>query len=367
MAARFFVNGGVNNNYSTSGNWSATSGGAGGAGVPTTADAVTLDASSPNCTVDVSSVCGSFVASAYTNTLTMNAQLQSSGSLTFGSGMHFAGASRFFLSTVTATLTTNGVTVTVPLAIDGGTTTLADDLNITKTLTLAANFSSTINGAGRVINAAESLLGNNQNVGGTFAGINLIGTGTVTLGIFQCPVTINTAGTITFSTSGVKFGAGGSLIWLAGTVVTTGNTLWFQQGNYSLTGTGPTYNSIYVDGGTLTLGSVINATGTVSLAQNFNTTVNGFQVNCANLTMSVGGATVGGTTIFNINKAGTLNQQWDTNSSVVINAPGQTVTVTNIRQVGSSTLTYIAGTLVGRLVVSVTATPTPYAAPFFGG
>lgn len=70
MAARFFVNGGVDNNWGSTSNWSTTSGGAGGSSVPTTADDVTFDASSPNCTVNASNrVCKTINFTNYTNTI----------------------------------------------------------------------------------------------------------------------------------------------------------------------------------------------------------------------------------------------------------------------------------------------------------
>lgn len=54
MADRYFVSGGVDNYWNTSGNWSLTSGGSGGAGVPTNADTVYFDENSPStCSVDV--------------------------------------------------------------------------------------------------------------------------------------------------------------------------------------------------------------------------------------------------------------------------------------------------------------------------
>ena len=68
MALRYFVNGGLNNNWGQTGaqsNWSLTSGGAGGQTVPTAADDVIFDASSPNCNLDVAGTCLSFNATSY--------------------------------------------------------------------------------------------------------------------------------------------------------------------------------------------------------------------------------------------------------------------------------------------------------------
>ena len=50
MAARFWVGSGTWDSANTA-NWAATSGGAGGASIPTSADTVTFDANSGGCTV----------------------------------------------------------------------------------------------------------------------------------------------------------------------------------------------------------------------------------------------------------------------------------------------------------------------------
>ena len=110
MAARFWVNGGVDNNWSTIGNWSLTSGGAGGQAVPTTSDDVTLDGNgNVDCTLNSSSrVCKTLTVTAgYTATMTFTNQLTVSGSTTLGANMIIAGAAKLIINT-TGTLTSNG-------------------------------------------------------------------------------------------------------------------------------------------------------------------------------------------------------------------------------------------------------------------
>lgn len=67
----FFVGNGTN--YSAAASWSATTGGAGGAGTPTTATPVHFDANSPgNCTIDTSCFSLTFDCTGYTHTITFN-------------------------------------------------------------------------------------------------------------------------------------------------------------------------------------------------------------------------------------------------------------------------------------------------------
>ena len=99
MAARFWVGGsGTWNNTSTT-NWSATSGGAGGASAPTTADTVTFDANSGTAAVV------SVAATATTSSCSVNKSditLSLTGSPTFTGGFTFASGT---LSLGTSTLT----------------------------------------------------------------------------------------------------------------------------------------------------------------------------------------------------------------------------------------------------------------------
>jgi hypothetical protein len=98
MAARFWVGGTGNWDASTTTNWSATTGGAGGQSVPGSADDVTFDASSGGGTVTLttSPTVKSFTGGAHTGTFNLNgnnftsATFKSSGAgvrtITFGSG-----------------------------------------------------------------------------------------------------------------------------------------------------------------------------------------------------------------------------------------------------------------------------------------
>lgn len=72
MANRFFV-GDTDSDWFDANNWATTTGGAGGAGIPTAGDDVKLDANSPNCTLTTTSaICSSFIATGFTNTFNMS-------------------------------------------------------------------------------------------------------------------------------------------------------------------------------------------------------------------------------------------------------------------------------------------------------
>jgi hypothetical protein len=104
MANRFWVGNGAAT-WTTSGagsGWATTSGGANGQAVPTAADDVFLDATSPALTIAAASVCRSLNCTGYTNTLTHNATF----TLTIGDGT--AGASNVALLFVSGMTYTKG-------------------------------------------------------------------------------------------------------------------------------------------------------------------------------------------------------------------------------------------------------------------
>lgn len=145
MANRYWVGGTDTWNATAGTKWSTTSGGAGGAAVPTAADDVFFDAASGAGTVTVSGSrpCLSFNATGFTGTLagTSTPNLQVYGNLTLGSGMTVAGTltTVTFLGVGSFTITTNGISlVNVTFNNAGDTWTLQDALTATGTVTLTA-------------------------------------------------------------------------------------------------------------------------------------------------------------------------------------------------------------------------------------
>lgn len=140
MAERYRVlNGGITANWSDSTKWSATSGGAGGASVPTSADNVHFDANSflvstGTVVVDVAAYCLNmdWTGATYSPTFTVNALLKAYGNVTFIAAMVTSGTSEFlFVGSGTQTLTSNGLQLNFILGVAGaGTLSLQDDLNL---------------------------------------------------------------------------------------------------------------------------------------------------------------------------------------------------------------------------------------------
>lgn len=358
MAARFFVNGGIDNNWGTIGNWSTSSGGAGGSAVPTTADDVTFDNNSPNCTVNASArVCKTLtITSGYAQTLTFSQTLTVSGNVSLDPAVTFAGSSALRVDT-TGTITTNGKSLNIPFSFLGNTQTytLADNLNISALLTLgngagnAVINSNNINASGNVTKAAVS------NISGTTV-LNFVGTGTYTntsgTGTLQLNVTVNTSGTLTLSSSAViRFAA--TWTYVTGTVVTTGST--FQvTGAATITSGSIVWNTFEYSGSgaTVTLNDDVNTTTfNVTAAASSNITFNGNNVKASG-GMTLTRVNVLGTTTINLIGTGTLafsTAPASVANPFIVNTSG-TITVTGFFDV--SAFTYTAGAVTGSVNIN---------------
>lgn len=155
MANRYWVGGGSSTNWNATGNtnWSATSGGANNASVPTSADDVFFDASSGSGTAVVngaSRTVASLDCTGYTGTLSCNASNELiinglNGKCLLSSGMTLTMLSgsliKFTANYGTHSLTTNGQIIRT-LEVDGFYNTLKfeDNVELTSFLTLTAGF-----------------------------------------------------------------------------------------------------------------------------------------------------------------------------------------------------------------------------------
>jgi len=305
MAERHFINGGVNLLWSTTGNWSLTEGGAGGQAVPTAAEDVFFDAGSPDCTINTSTrACKTLTASAYTGTLTFDQDLQVSGNITIGANMNFAGAATNELYMIAAgTWTTNGKTIPQDIMIGGflsGTVTLADALTTSGLLSLTNATSTTFAGDFHITAATCNIAGGqtvtivhdvtisglttiqtnasiinglfNWNTGGLTTGGGLSGTTTIVLtgGTWTCTSAISSnvtiAGDVTVSGT-ILYAAGGTptLTYSSGTITTTDSTLSIATA-CTLNTNGMNWNNISITAAlTLTINSLLTATGTLTL------------------------------------------------------------------------------------------------------
>jgi hypothetical protein len=133
MADRYWVGGTANWVGSAGTNWATTSGGAGGAPVPTTADDVFFDAnSSGTCSISVGNTgAKSINCTGFTGELRCNAAITVAGSITLDTGQTYTHSSGEVIITGTGTLTTAGK-VFSPVTVNGSgiTATLGDALNI---------------------------------------------------------------------------------------------------------------------------------------------------------------------------------------------------------------------------------------------
>jgi len=253
MATRTW-RGTLNSNYSNMANWAELA-------VPTNADAVVFDASSPNCTVDVTSVAGTLTCTNFIHTLTFTANLTVSGSITLGTGMSFSGSGVLGIN-ASGTLTSNGVTCPQPLSVlsGAGTVTFSGTWTNTGLVTLGSGGNNGLSNGTLVCNG-----GLNVGTGGIISGttnININATGTIQStggGQLRPPLTIAAgAGTVTFS--GTFFYNGGTLTYTSGTVITSGATISIVASTTFNT-SGMTWNAIIVTASiTLTLNSVLNVT-----------------------------------------------------------------------------------------------------------
>jgi len=145
MADRYWVGGTGTWNTSSTTNWSATSGGASGASVPTAADSVFFDqATTYTVTMTGALLCLDITVSAGTVTFTSTGTLAVSGSMSLVSATVWSatGTITFNATTTGKTITTNGITINSSITLNGagGAWTLGSALTLasTRTVTLTA-------------------------------------------------------------------------------------------------------------------------------------------------------------------------------------------------------------------------------------
>lgn len=301
MADRYWVSGGTGN-YNSTTNWSATSGGASGASVPTTVDNAFFNASSGvgTVTITLGSNCANLNLTGFTGNLSFANDLTVNGIvLNLGTGGYtVSGASNLVLAGG-MTITTNGTIYTGNVNFSNLVTyTLADNFSITGKTTFSSGATTTVNGNNLNI-GGDLLFTSNGNVVGTTTFV-LNGTGTwnhtgfTTAGVIRNNININTSGTITLGAS-IRWGnVGGTFSYTAGTVVTTGNTFFITQaGTWSgnLNTNGITWNNITIPAGGsagITLLSNLTLTGTLTVSGGFGLALGGnsFVTSNANLVLT---------------------------------------------------------------------------------
>jgi hypothetical protein len=196
MADRYWVGGTASWDGTAGTKWSTTSGGAGGASVPTSADDVFFSAlSTGTCTIATGNTgAKSIDCTGFTGTLAGAANISIAGSLTLVAGMTYS-YSGFISFTATATLTTAGKTLgAVGFDAVGGTLTLGSaffnsgsNFTVTNGTFTTNNYSFTSSNLSvSVFNAPTVNLGSSTiSVSGTFD----CGNGTINAGTSQINLT----------------------------------------------------------------------------------------------------------------------------------------------------------------------------------
>jgi len=215
MANRYWVGGTANWDGTTGTKWATTSGGAGGASVPTTADDVFLDANSGANTVTIAAGntgCKSLTCTGFTGTLASSDSLTISGGFTLVAGMTCTVAHSWTISG-SGTLTSGGKTLPF-LQINGSGITV--DQNDDFTFNVTANL-------GIIRLLAGTYNTNNYNItctitGNSGGGIAVTGSNarTINLGSSTITITYNVTAQSNIpvfdatSTSNLTFNAGTS-------------------------------------------------------------------------------------------------------------------------------------------------------------
>ena len=259
MASRYWVGGTATWDASTTSVWSTTSGGSGGASVPTSSDDVYFDqAGTYTVTIGANfTPCAKLTVSATTYTFNSNSILVN-GDLFLVSGTVWNQAF-VFGGTGSYTLTTNGVSGTQLFCTSGATITLGSALTLTNSLSIASfSNGSTLNTVGYQL---------------TCSSIGQFTTGSRTFNFSNSAVTITASGTpLHLSAATVTSSAGATI-----TFTTTGTLVAIRLGsnNYipALQFTGASGNSVTIYGGTNTTVQDISCTYVGAKTFNFSSNI----------------------------------------------------------------------------------------------
>lgn len=385
MADRYWVGGSATWDSTTTTPWSSTSGGSGGASVPTAADNVIFNQASTYTVSILGGVfCNDFTVSAGTVAFATgtNPNLTVSGSLICSAGTTFpmSGTITFNATTTGKTITTNGVSINSNITFDGigGGWSLGSNLVAasTKTTTLV-NGSLTLNGFTINTGIFSSSNANTRSIafGANYIILNAASGSAVAMTTGDGFTATGTGGfrsdcsvTRSFDFGGTSFTSGlasnaPNLFFITGALAQTVSGWWnkIDYGTSTFTSTSTIKaNSITLGAGTYT-GTNITAVGTGSIFYNgkttasltINHTVSGtttFTGNTAFSTLTItkgildcGGFTVTGSGVAQLNAAGGLTNI-NAFSCTTFTATGVTFNFSSGTITTSSTFTIATGT-----------------------
>lgn len=339
--ARYWVGGTASWDNTAGTKWSTTSGGAGGASVPTSADDVFFDANSGTNTITITSaaVCKSINGTGSTATLAGSSTLAISGDLNIG-GLTVTYTGTATLS-VTCNLTSNGKTWTGALTFTGTsqTYTFIDNWTVNGTVTFNGGTAQTINGSTLICNGNLTSTTASVYVTGT-TNISMQGTSTIvgSSGGYALNIDINTAGTVSFT--GVLYFRSGTFSLTSGTINAGTSTInHLVAGTFVLSlGSANLYNVTL--NATSTIGTALNVSNILSVS---GTVLNTYAVNCSGSLTVIG--TVSGSSLITLNGTGTWSGSGSLANNITINTSG-TITFSGSVNYRTGTLTYTTGGIV---------------------
>jgi len=339
MADRYWVGGTGTWNTTSTTNWSASSGGASGASVPTASDSVIFDQSSTyTVTLTGALTCLNFTVSAGTVTFSSTGTLAISGSLSLVSATvwNATGTITFAATSGTNTITTNGVSISASITFNGvgGTFQLASALTLgaTRTATLT---NGTLNLVSYTLTTGQ-FSSNNSNTR-----VLAFGTGKIVL--------TGTGATVWNNATGTGFTyTGTSRIEALGPA--TSGTRTFNPST-TTTSTEATALNFYINGGsdTVTFTATSRRVGTIDFTGFTGTFTNSQQTVHGSYTLAAGMTVGSGTEITTF--ATTTSQNITTNGKtldfpVTFNGVGGIFQLQDALTLGSTrALTMINGTL----------------------
>lgn len=393
-------------NWSNTANWSATSGGSGGAAIPTSSTDAIFDANSnlgtfPNCTVNTGATraCANLTTAGYTGTLTLDTILNVNGTLQIDTSVGIAGSSYFNLQlTANRTLdvatgveipylalTPNANNRTVTLSrstvvnqLRYGTVTTYNALNITPA---SGSMTFTFKNGGIIGTVAVTLVATANmtfqfdgscTVGSNnprFAGdVKTLSTSTLTVtGTFDH----RSNGTVDFTQGTIDFQAGSTYSLAASSTIdfptTQGSFHRLQAGNNSITtlssniaianelNVGGANNATFNGAFTIFLSGSLTFTTTNSSRLAGTSTINFTGISNASIS-STGNYTIDISTVVIDKGSGTLTIQpallivgssaWTVSSGTISHSIANTIRFTNS---GTPTITSITGTQYGNV------------------
>jgi hypothetical protein len=371
MAPRYLVGGIMNSTAS----WSESSGGAGGASIPTAADDAIVDENSPSCTVGTARAFLTLDFTGYTGTITMDADITLTGNVTLASGMTIVDGVGTLTLAGTLTVTSNGKAWTGKVQFNRGTLrvfTVVGDFSVNTLTHTAAIGTTTFNGDKIKVQGDCVFLSTTGVADGTaelvFEGAGTI-TSSMTTGSIRTPVTFaagsnySIVGTWGYGTGLLKREAGATLNVSAATLDIRTSCSIDMHG-----ASGFSWPTITITTSvTVTLVSKLGCSTTYNLGGTTAAPViNGEEIvfSGTTITSTLTTGSVTGTSPLRVTSTCSIGAASLTTGRItiptIIDAPGKTITINNLWHADVSKWRVIAGTIVNAAGQQWLTTPATF-------